>query len=325
MRTKKLKLKMSKRTHHPKKSSSKLVTNITGLERLFYNSFVRPLDLHNQLSDKLEKLDDVKFARYETDRIIEHVMGMPIGEYWASTDISLSTTMTSEIDRIVEDRLKGTPLAYSLGYVYFNGIRVELNPGVLIPRQETEGLSIIGRDIVRKHIKTDEPRLLDFGTGSGCIAVWLALELPFSIVWATDISTRAIETANSNIKKYGLTMRVVTLRYDGLEGIVGPSNLDLVISNPPYIAEDDGRLDESVRLYEPREALIATSEGLHYYRHIARWAPELLAKTGYVAVEVGEGQANTVSRIFLASGAESTEVARDIANIERYVIARYEN
>jgi release factor glutamine methyltransferase len=289
-----------------------------------YNPHMRGLDLHRQLMERLDRLEDVEFTRFEVDRLIEHILGIPIGEFWPLNNVEINPNQNSEIERVIGDRDKGIPLAYSLGYAYFNGIRIEVNSGVLIPRQETEGLAIIGRELVKNLVDKDELRILDFGTGSGCIAVWLALELPFSIVWATDISRRAIETARCNVKRYGLTMRVVTLKYDGLEGIVGPCKLDMIISNPPYIAEDDSRLDESVRLYEPGEALIAPSGGLHYFRHIARWAPELLAPKGYIALEVGEGQAAIVARIFAANGAADVEIRKDMANVDRYVIAVYD-
>ena len=284
---------------------------------------MRPYDLHNELSDRIACVPDIEYARFETDRIVEHLFGMRVGEFFTLANVELSSAAKVEFERIVADRERGVPLAYILGYAYFNDLRIYVQPGVLIPRQETEGLARVGKRLIDENCRSDEPRILDFGAGSGCIAVWLALELPFSLVWASDLSHRAVETARRNVRHYGLTMRVITLRHNGLEGIAGPSNLDLLISNPPYIAEDDGRIDESVRLYEPREALIAPGEGLHYFRHIARWGSVLLAPGGFIAVETGDEQAETVRRIFYAAGADDVAVERDLAGIERYVIARF--
>jgi release factor glutamine methyltransferase len=285
---------------------------------------VRPYAFHNKLSDRIAGIPDVEYARFETDKIIEHLFGVRIGEFFALVDVKPTAETETEFERIAEERERGVPLAYILGYAYFNDLRIFVQPGVLIPRQETEGLALIGKRLIEENCAKDEPRILDFGAGSGCIAAWLALELPFSLVWASDISSRAVEAAERNVKHYGLTMRVITLRHDGLEGIVGPSKLDLLISNPPYIAEDDGRIDESVRLYEPREALIAPGGGLHYFRHIARWGSELLAPGGFIAVETGDEQAETVRRIFYAAGADEVTIERDLAGIDRYVIARYD-
>jgi len=290
---------------------------------MLYNSTVRPAEVHSIVSALLSECSDVKYARYETDRVIEHIYGMPVSSFWALQDVAFAEEQMSSLNQIVSARKLGKPLAYILGYAYFGGIRIHVNPSVLIPRQETEGLLLIGKELLKEY-DGDEIRILDFGTGSGCIAICLSLEFPFSIVWASDVSPRAIATADENVKHFRLGMRVITLHYNGLEGIIGPINLDLLISNPPYIAEDDGRLDECVRLYEPREALIASGSGLHYFRHISRWGPKLLKPDGHIAVEVGEGQADEVRQIFYAGGAADVSIRKDLAGIDRYITARYD-
>ncbi|MEP0815223.1 MAG: peptide chain release factor N(5)-glutamine methyltransferase [bacterium] len=331
---------------------------------------VRPAIIHAQIRERLEACSDVEFARFEADRIVEHIFGLPAGEFWAAdevsplpefggtrsrveggrTEVESAHAFERELDRIIAGRAEGVPLAYLLGYAWFNGLKIGVSPGVLIPRQETEGLALIGKELLDEAarrrsdfglaasgesavqsgvlVATDEEdaselRVLDFGCGSGCIAVYLALEFPDAVVWASDKSAAAIRATRGNLKRYALGLRVIPVQHDGLAGLSGPANLDLLISNPPYIAADDGRLDESVRLHEPQDALIAPGGGLHYFRMIARFAPGLVAPGGRAAVEVGEGQADDVRRIFWAGGADEVEVRRDLAGIDRYVIARY--
>lgn len=302
--------------------------------------------------ERLASIADVEFPRFEADRIIEHVFGMRIGDFWAEPDVAAPSGLSAEIERIANGRAQGVPLAYVLGYVYFCGIRVGVAPGVLIPRQETEGLALLGCELLREceRIETKrnfenveapfdsgnfesrdaqektggEYKILDFGTGSGCLAVYLALEFPFSVIWATDISPRAIKIAMQNVKRYRLDMRVIPIRRDGLENFRMAGGLDLIISNPPYIAHDDGRIDKSVRLYEPAEALLAPDEGLFFYRHLARWGRPLLRAGGAIAVEVGDGQAGDVAAIFRAARAARVETRNDLSGKGRYVWAIFD-
>ncbi len=292
---------------------------------------------------RLAFIRDVEFPRFEADRIIEHVFGVRIGEFWAAPAVSEPSGFETEIERIVGGRSQGVPLAYVLGYVYFCGIRICVAPGVLIPRQETEGLALLACELLRDAAKGEarrenpndvlldrsgkaggELKILDFGTGSGCLAVYLALEFPFSIIWATDISPRAIKIAGENVRRYGLGMRVVPVRRDGLEDFNIAGGLDLIISNPPYIAHDDGRIDTSVRLYEPAEALLAPDEGLYFYRHLARWGRPLLKAGGAIAVETGDGQAGEVAAIFRAARAIRVETRNDLSGKGRYVFAVFD-
>lgn len=307
-----------------------------------YNRAVKPVELHRLVIERLAGCADVEFPRYEADRVIEHIFGVAIGDFWVEPEIAAPDYFDAEMARIAGEREKGVPLAYVLGYVYFGGVRIDVAPGVLIPRQETEGLAALGVELLtgaaagagagkgerlgefESEGEGGEKKILDFGTGSGCIAVYMALELPFSLVWATDVSPRAIKCATKNIKRYGLDMRVVPVQRDGLEGFAAGGGLDLIISNPPYIAEDDGRIDRSVRLYEPAEALIAPSGGLHYFRHLARWGPPLLKPGGKIAVEVGEGQAEEVKAIFWAAGAAEVCGRSDLSGICRYVWASFD-
>ena len=196
-------------------------------------------------------------------------------------------------------RVKREPLQYVLGTQEFCGLEFEVEPGVLIPRPETEGLvEAAVRYAARQSAAGRRPVVADIGTGSGCIAVALARRLPSAMIFATDCSEEALRVARRNAQRHGVTGQVTFLGGDLLEplearGLSG--RVDLVVSNPPYIAERewDG-LQPEVRLFEPRVALAGGRDGLAVYRRLVREAADLLRADGWLIMEVGQGQAESV-------------------------------
>ncbi len=214
-------------------------------------------------------------------------------------------------ERLLQRRERHEPLAYILGRREFWGREFRVGPGVLVPRQDTETL-------VEAALALSLPeaaRVLEVGVGSGCVAATLALERPHWRVAGTDLSARALEIAWGNAERLAAT---VDLRCGDLLAPFGGERFDLVVSNPPYIAEDEALAPE-VRGYEPPEALFAGEAGLAVYRRLAVEAAPL---TSRLLVEVGHTQARAVGAILSEHGWEGVRTHTDLAGIERVVAAR---
>jgi release factor glutamine methyltransferase len=223
---------------------------------------------------------------------------------------------------LVARRERGEPPQYILGRQEFLGRVFEVNQAVLIPRPETELLARAGADFLKE---TDSPLAADIGTGSGCIAVTLALEVPDAFVYAVDCSSRALETAMENAEKYGAADRMEFVWGDLLEplsdkGITG--KLDLVVSNPPYIPTDEiGKLQPEVR-FEPVTALDGGPDGLAAIKRLVHEVPFYLRRGGKLMMEIGYDQAGAVRKLVEDEPMLSFEkFILDFAGIERIISA----
>jgi len=224
---------------------------------------------------------------------------------------------------MLQRRAARYPLAYILGSKEFYGLEIDVTPDVLIPRPETE---ILVEETLKRVGRA--ARIVDVGTGSGAVAVALAVSLPDAHVLAVDSSELALKVALANVQKYGVADRVSTMRGDLLEPLstVGRGDdvpaqhwgeWDAVVSNPPYIPTSEiDSLQPEVR-YEPREALDGGPDGLAAYR---RLLPQARHLARLVAVEIGAGQSEAVARIAAEAGWDRIETVRDLAGIERVVL-----
>lgn len=203
------------------------------------------------------------------------------------------------------------PIAYLVGHKEFYSLDFEVSPAVLIPRPETELLV----DKVVEHCRGlgDRPvRLLDLGTGSGCIAVAILSRVPQATAVASDVSPEALAVARRNAERHGLGGRVTFIEADGLrlpadirngDGRDGGDGFEVLVSNPPYVAEREwSSLPPEVREYEPRTALAGGEDGLAFYRWIAAEGHEVLARGGSVWLELGDGQRDAVVELFRVTG-----------------------
>jgi release factor glutamine methyltransferase len=226
-----------------------------------------------------------------------------------------------EFQELLQRRLRREPLQYILGETEFMGLAFTVNPAVLIPRADTEIL-------VESILDLEEERgsqpitVADVGTGSGAIAVVLAKSLPYLKVIATDISPEALEVARANAEHHGVAAQIDFRLGDGLAPIQEP--VHYLISNPPYVAAGDiDGLEPEVRDWEPRGALTPGEDPLRWYRLFAEDGARLVQPGGYLAVEVGMGQAPAVVAMLEALPAwEGVEVRQDLGKIERVVLAR---
>jgi len=222
-------------------------------------------------------------------------------------------------DALVARRVRREPMAYIRGTQEFYGREFLVGPGVLIPRPETE---LLVDEAKAAAMGRRTPRIADIGTGSGCLAVTLALELPSALVTATDISADALTIARGNAAAHGVSGRITFVETSYLTGIAGP--FDVIVSNPPYVRDTDApSLAPEVRDHEPREALFGGDDGLRDIRAIVQTATTALKPGGVLVMEIGMGQANAVTAVLAAAGlgAELT-LRHDLQGIPRVAVAQ---
>ena len=224
------------------------------------------------------------------------------------------------LDADVERLAAGEPLQYLLGECEFYGRRFTVREGVLIPRPETE-------ELVDRIVRTERNRacrILDVGTGSGCIAASLAIELPAAELYAADISETALEVAAENFRQLGA--RVVLRRADALSDLAErfPERVDVIVSNPPYVpASDRQAMHPNVRDHEPALALfVPDDDPLRFYRAIARAGRRMLTPGGRLWFEIYEHAAEALVAMLAAEGYAATEVYRDLFDKDRMICSR---
>ena len=230
----------------------------------------------------------------------------------------LDCDATDRYEAHVTRRAHGEPVAYVLGEKEFWSLALEVTPDVLIPRPETE----LAVERALAHLPQDAPgRTLDLATGSGAIALAIAHERLRLRVFGTDVSPEAIAVARRNAAR--LHLANVEFRVGDWYAPVGEERFTLIVSNPPYVAEDDPRVDRSVRRYEPRGALFAGADGLQALRAVVDDAGTHLVDGGWLVVEHGDRQGTDTRALLATAGFEHVETRRDLAGLERCTEGRW--
>lgn len=240
---------------------------------------------------------------------------------WSSTKLtawperSLPAEVLQRFAAWVERRAAGVPVAYLVREREFYGRRIRVTPSVLIPRPETETLVEVAIALALSLPPGHAPRILDLGTGSGCIAITLALELPQAEVFAVDASCEALALALENSAR--LKASVSFMESDWFSRLGPGETFDLIVSNPPYLAQDDPHLEEGDLRFEPRPALVAGETGLEAIAAIVSEAPRHLAEGGWLLLEHGWDQAQRVRGLLLDAGFLEVQSWKDLAGHER--------
>jgi len=270
---------------------------------------------------------DVPSAPLAAELLLMHVLQRDRAWLYAHPESELSPKDAAAYAHLIERRSEGAPTQYLTGRQEFWGLEFQVGPGVLIPRPETE--HVIEVALERLGARRAEPlRIADVGTGSGCIAIALARELPGAEIVATDISAAALHYAHRNATDHGVSNRVQFLKADLLEAAMeapgrAEIRFDLIVSNPPYVGRNDaGSLPREVREHEPAEALFAGDDGLEIYPALIDEAARKLAPNGILVLELGYNGAQYVGSLLSASQWTDLRVTRDLAGIERVVSAR---
>lgn len=256
----------------------------------------------------------------EARLILMSVLSVSLEKLLLCGDDKINIQQKIIINDLLSQRLQHKPLAYILGYKEFYGRNFSVNEHVLIPRPETEMIIDI---VMHLSQKRQNLRILDLGTGSGAIAITLALEFETAEVVAVDISQDALKVASNNALLLGASNNVKFIKSDWFDNLKRNIKFDFIISNPPYISHDDPELDKRVREYEPNVALFAGSEGLENYEKILKYSVDYLQKDAKIIFEIGHTQALKVIDIANQHGYKHESTFKDCAGLNRNLIFSY--
>ncbi|WP_417904911.1 peptide chain release factor N(5)-glutamine methyltransferase [Candidatus Tisiphia endosymbiont of Micropterix aruncella] len=256
----------------------------------------------------------IKSENLESRILMQHVTGKSIEYLLAKSEEELTEAEQIIFKNLVNRRILLEPIAYIIGYKEFYGYQFIIDNKVLIPRQDTEVLV----DAILSDIKTNaELAILELGTGSGCIALSLLLEMQNSNVTATDISNEAIAIARQNAIKHKVSDRFKIINSNWFENLE-KQKFDIIVSNPPYISFDDTvYMSPETLKYEPHLALFAEDNGLASYYIIAKEAKGFLKQNGKLFLEIGFNQLAAVTEIFVSYGYTVKQVYKDLEGRDR--------
>jgi len=260
---------------------------------------------------------DPHSARIEVQCLLQSVLQVNRAWLLTHSEQSLKPEQHVKYAALLSRRLNGEPVAYLLGEREFYGLMFKVTPDTLIPRPDTELLV----DLALQHIpQSGTCRILDMGTGSGAVALSIAHECPAIEMVAVEASLTALEIAKENARR--LNLRNVQLRQSNWFCALQDEKFDIIVSNPPYIAENDQHLSQGDVRFEPISALVSGPDGLDDIRHIIDLAQAHLNKEGWLMLEHGFDQANQVQNLLKKAGFAEVFAARDIASIERVSLGK---
>jgi release factor glutamine methyltransferase len=254
-----------------------------------------------------------------------HVLGIDRTYLLTRSEEQIDEARYREYLALVERRATGEPLQYITGHQEFYGLDFTVTRDVLIPRPETEFLVERVIKLVRES-GNESPLIVDLGTGSGCVAVTLALQLPGARVIATDSSNAALDVARANAERLGARDRIEFVQGDLLTPLDErhlESAVNVLASNPPYVSEDRPDLVErAVSEWEPRAALFGGADGLDFYRRLLPDAPRYVKPGGYLVLEIGYGQLSAILELIDRSALEFVDVTDDLQGLPRTLALR---
>lgn len=256
----------------------------------------------------------IESPRLTIELLLAHLLKKKRLELYLDFERDLEEAVLIRLRELVKRRAAGEPLQYVTGEADFCGLKFAVDKRVLIPRPETE-LLVAAVPAVN--------RIVDVGTGSGCIAVALAKKFPAAEIYATDLSADALAVATENAKRHGVEKNIRFLQGDLLEALPSSIKVDAVVSNPPYIASGEiGTLPKEVRDFEPMQALVAGEDGLKVYRRLVPDGRRVLLPGGGLYLELGAGQRPAVEQLCVAADYTVAAVVKDLQGHERVLVTR---
>jgi release factor glutamine methyltransferase len=259
-------------------------------------------------------------AQRDSELLLLHILGLSRTVLFTDPNRALTDTEQRRFDEAIERRVKGEPIQYITGEQEFYGLALRVTPAVLIPRPETELL--VEAVLERLPAAGEAPlRIADIGTGSGAISIALAVQRTDLQVTTLDISAAALALARENAARHGVAERIRFLESDLLRAVAGETAFDAIVSNPPYVPENDrDTLHVQVREHEPATALFAGPEGMDIYRRLIPQAWAALKPGRLLALEFGHGQREALAE--LLRGWTDVVFLEDLQGIPRVVLAR---
>jgi len=299
------------------------------------------MDIRTALKQGLAQLRDAHVPSYTlaAELLLLHVLGHNRTWIYSHPEEELSSADAERYAELLRRRAAGEPTQHLTGKQEFWGLEFEVTPDVLIPRPETEHVIEVALDRLAVHeiragrrqtLSGEGLRIADVGTGSGCIAIALAKELPGATIFATDISAATLAVARRNAERHGVANRIHFLQCNLLEALSdsplaprhSPLLCDLIVSNPPYVGRREApTLMREVRDHEPEIALYGGEEGYEFYADLLTQAGEHLKPGGILILELGNNSLPAVRPLFDAPGWTNVAVTNDLAGIPRVLSA----
>ena len=266
--------------------------------------------------------EQVPSPRMNAEVLLMFVLGVDRAYLYAHPEREVSGDERARYDESLRERATGKPSQYITGHQEFWGMDLIVTPAVLIPRPETEHVIETVLELARQY---PAKSIVDVGTGSGCIALALAKEMPQAEITATDISVEALEVARANAARHQLDARIEFVEADLLQNRDVASyvstEVDLVVSNPPYVSEEErDKVQREVRKFEPKVAVFGGPHGLDIYRRLIPQAKDVLKPGGWLVMEIGFSQEEEIRG--LLSGWSEVRVTADLQGIPRVVAAK---
>jgi release factor glutamine methyltransferase len=280
------------------------------------------VQLKQALAAAVERLEsaDVGSPRLNAETLLMFSLGVNRAYLYAHPERELTAQEQAGYDEVIAQRSTGMPSQYITGHQEFWGLDFVVSPAVLIPRPETEHLVETVLNFARQ---IERPKIVDVGTGSGCIALALANELKSAEVYAVDLSAEALELARANAARLALDGRVKFLQSDVLEALAGAHDFDFVVSNPPYVGKNEAdKVQRSVFEFEPRMAVFSGESGLDVIRPLIKQAHDALKPGGWLALEIGYSMRDMVLQLLDPTMWDQIRIVPDLQGIPRVIAAQ---
>jgi release factor glutamine methyltransferase len=262
---------------------------------------------------------NIESPRLQAELLLAHVMRLPRMKLYLNFERPLSPAETDAYREIIRRRSQFEPLQHIVGSSSFCGFEIISTRQALIPRPETEILAEFGWQFLNGR---ENPTAIDFGSGTGCIAIALAVKCPGARIIAIDVSSDAIALARKNAAQNLVDSRIDFLESDGFAALPGAASVDLIISNPPYIATAEiATLSLEVQA-DPVRALDGGADGLDFYRRLATEAKKFLRPDGKIMLEFGDGQAAAIEKLFREEKWIVEAIQEDYSHRARFIFAK---
>lgn len=268
-------------------------------------------------SEKFLLSHNIKEAKLDAEILLSYVLGIKRNKLFTMRSQTLTLDELEKYKSYLQRRITREPVAYICGKTEFMGLEFEVNNNVLIPRQETEILA----EEVNNQIKINNCRhILDLCTGSGCIAVSVSYANDV-LVTATDISAKAVKLAANNARSNNVENKIKFLTGDMFEKI-GSRKFDIIVSNPPYVTQEEFKSLEKELFFEPKKALIAKDCGLFFYRQIAQNAKKYLYENSLVIIELNSNISKKIVELFEQHEFKTIKIIKDYADLDRVLVLK---